>query len=64
MSQPEWTTWTGGACPVPADTLVVVQDRDGHVWEPQRADFHPWSHDTGTPAVEVVRYYIVGSTAA
>ena len=52
-----WIPWAGGDCPVPGDTLVEAEDRNGRVYLPAHAAGFRWDHyGWGT---DIVRYRIV-----
>ncbi|MDF1699608.1 MAG: hypothetical protein P1V36_00420 [Planctomycetota bacterium] len=52
-----WIAWEGGECPVPRDTLVECDGRDGGTYPAQPAHFFYWDN-VGEPS-DIVRYRIV-----
>ena len=53
----EWVEWSGGACPVSADTTVTVRLRDGTVTR-HRADAFDWTHRKALERGDVVAYRV------
>jgi hypothetical protein len=53
--------WNGGRCPVPGDTLVEVELREGgcEEWMKNRAIHFEWGHDEEFPKSDIVAYRIL-----
>ena len=56
-----WIKWDGGECPVPPDTRVKVQLRDGLPGTEDRAGNYLWNHDGNE--YDIVEYQIVAEKA-
>ena len=52
-----WIKWHGGECPVPPDTTVEVEFRNGQVQGPCRAFRYRWNHIDNHG--DIIKYHIV-----
>lgn len=57
-----WIEWKGGDCPVPGETLVVIQAEFGPDQEPARADIWAWDSDR-PKRDQITAYRVVGAAA-
>ncbi|WP_333899610.1 hypothetical protein [Agrobacterium pusense] len=57
-----WIEWKGGDCPVPGETLVVIQAEFGPDQEPARADMWAWDSDR-PKRDQITAYRVVGAAA-
>lgn len=56
-----WIKWHGGECPVPPDTMVNVNMRNGTMREPRRAADFRWEHHGG--GYDIVQFCTVTEQA-
>lgn len=60
----KWIKWSGGSCPVPGNTRVAIQTRNGDEIE-NVAEVFEWRHSISELAGlnEIIKYRVVDSTA-
>ena len=56
-----WTDWSGGRRPVPDNTIVVTQRRNGETDEPRPAGLVWWPHYEENP-YDIVRYRLLSKS--
>lgn len=54
----DWIEWKGGECPVPPDTLVGVQFRNGET-NVAPAKMYWWPHQNRADIRDIVAYHVV-----
>lgn len=56
----EWVSWSGGKCPLPADTIVEVKFYDRQTESGSKASAYVWRHGTlGVRELDIIAYRVI-----
>ncbi len=56
-----WIEWTGGECPVAAETTVEIKLRSGHTDRDEASHITWFKHDWGARRSDIVAYRVVSA---
>lgn len=58
--EPEWMSWSGGECPLPADTIVEVKFYDRQTESGSKASAYVWRHGAlGVRELDIIAYRVI-----
>lgn len=60
VCEPEWMSWSGGECPLPADTIVEVKFYDRQTESGSKASAYVWRHGAlGVRELDIIAYRVI-----
>ena len=60
VCEPQWVSWSGGDCPLPADTIVEVKFYDRQTESGSKASAYVWRHGAlGVRDLDIIAYRVL-----